>query len=69
MISWPTLKVNWGFQLMLDMWLWSFRDGKKWTVENEQNDIVEKKYKKKLEKFFELFLIKNTTANDGSYQV
>lgn len=31
------------FQLMLDMWLWSFRDGKKWTVENEQNDIVEKK--------------------------
>lgn len=32
------------FQLMLDMWLRSFRDGKKWTVENEQNDRRKKKY-------------------------
>lgn len=31
--------------------------------------VEKKKYKKILEKFFELFLIKNTTANDGSYQV
>lgn len=44
MISWPTLKVNWGFNwcLICDCDHLE-RERKKWTVENELNDSREKK--------------------------